>query len=60
MIEELIYSILFLLMGAIALIWAKRAPKTRDDPFAIKVSQYTMGIISILAGLYLLFNIIVR
>jgi hypothetical protein len=54
--EDLVYSILFLLMGAIGIIWAQSAPKTQGDPFAIKISQYTMGIVAILAGLYLLFK----
>ena len=58
--EELIYSILFFLIGAIAIIWARNAPKTRGDPFIIKISQYTMGIVSVLVGLYLLFKVIIE
>ncbi len=59
MAENLVYSILFLLIGTIGIIWAHSAPKTKDDPFAIKISQYTMGIVAVLAGLYLLIKVIV-
>lgn len=59
MIENLIYSIVFLLIGAIAIIWAQSAPKTKGDPFAIKISQYTMGIVAVVAGLYLLLKVII-
>ncbi len=59
MAENYVYSILFLLIGSIGIIWAQSAPKTKGDPFAIKISQYTMGIVAVLAGLYLLIKAIV-
>lgn len=60
MAENLVYSVLFLLIGAIGIIWAQSAPRTKGDPFAIKISQYTIGIVAVLAGLYLLIKAIVK
>ncbi len=59
MAENLVYSVLFLLIGTIGIIWAQSAPKSKGDPFAIKISQYTMGILAVLVGLYLLIKVII-
>jgi hypothetical protein len=56
--EELIYAVIFIIMGSIAILWAQDAPPTKGDPFLIKISQYSTGIVCVVIGAYLLFKVI--
>jgi hypothetical protein len=52
--EEFLYSLLFLLIGAIGVLSAKEAPKTKGDPFLSKITFYSIGILLLVIGLVLL------
>jgi uncharacterized membrane protein HdeD (DUF308 family) len=52
--EQPVYAILVILIGIIGILWARNAPKTKDDPFLGKITQYVFGVLCIVIGLILL------
>lgn len=53
MIDDLIYSLVFLLVGMIAVLWSKSAPKTKGDPFLIKIGFISSAATCFFAAIYL-------
>ena len=54
MSDELIYSLIFLLMGLISILWYRTSNTDKKDPFLIKPTFLILGIFCILISLYLL------
>jgi hypothetical protein len=52
--ENLIYGVLFILIGMIGLLWARNAPKAKEDIMVGKVIQFVLGALSIIIGIVLL------
>lgn len=53
MSDEIIYGLVFLLMGLITLLWSKNATKSKGDPFLIKIIFIGGGIFCFLVAIYL-------
>jgi hypothetical protein len=58
-VEELLYGFMMLLIGVIAFMFGNRAPATKHDPFLLKISQYGLGVVSLLIALYLIVKAII-
>lgn len=52
--DELLYSLIFFLMGLVSVLWSRTSPKSKGDPFLIKSTFIGLAVLCFLVGLYLL------
>ena len=56
MVEEILYGLIFLLIGIICIHLGKSEPKDKKDPFLVRISLLTIGFFSVLSAFYLFFK----
>ena len=52
--DELLYALIFLLMGLVSTVWYRNTEWDRKDPFLIKPTFLIFGALSYLFSIYLL------
>lgn len=52
--DEIIYSLVFLLLGLVSILSYRNSKTDKKDPFLIKPTFLCLGILSIISSIYLL------
>ena len=52
--EEILYSLVFLLMGLVSILCYRNSEPDKKDPYLIRPTFLILGILSIISSIYLL------